>query len=144
MLLASPAVPSAGEEPCFHCSLPIPAGTDLRVQVEGSWHRVCCPGCQAIVLSITDRGLERFYRLRCDGAAGQPDAAPSEADDLAIYDDEALQAPAGFAGRLGIFRLLPSGLSEHGLAVVEITGGSSTRLLDPAPSAFTPGLAAAY
>ena len=58
-------------------------------------------------------------------------------------DDEALTAPAGFSGRLGIFRLLPNGLTEHGLSVVEI-GGGTTRLLDPAPSAFTPGLAAGY
>ena len=59
------------------------------------------------------------------------------------FDDATLTAPAGFAGRLGIFRLLPSGLTEHGLAVVELAGGSS-RLLDPAPNAFVPGIAAAY
>jgi hypothetical protein len=59
------------------------------------------------------------------------------------FDDAALTAPAGFAGRLGIFRLLPSGVAEHGLAVVEIAPGS-TRLLDPAPNAFSPGLATAY
>ncbi len=59
------------------------------------------------------------------------------------FDDTALTAPAGFAGRLGIFRLMPSGITEHGLAVVEVGAGSS-RLLDPAPAAFEPGLASAY
>jgi hypothetical protein len=58
-------------------------------------------------------------------------------------DDAALTAPAGFAGRVGIFRIMPNGLTEHGLAVVEI-GAGSTRMLDPAPVAFTPGLAAAH
>lgn len=59
------------------------------------------------------------------------------------FDDAALTSPAGFAGRLGIFRLLPNGLAEHGLAVVELAGGT-TRLLDPAPNAFSSGIAAAY
>lgn len=58
-------------------------------------------------------------------------------------DEAALTAPSGFAGRLGIFRLLPSGLAEHGLAVVELSGGS-TRLLDTAPAAFSSSAGAGY
>ena len=46
----------------------------------------------------------------------------------------------GFQGAAGIFRLLQSGLAEHGLAVVEITGGG-VRLLDAAPPRFEAGIA---
>jgi branched-chain amino acid transport system substrate-binding protein len=55
------------------------------------------------------------------------------------FDDAVLTAPEGFAGRLGIFRLLPNGLAEHGLAVVEF--GPAQRVIDPAPSTFATGVA---
>ncbi|MDE1153190.1 MAG: penicillin-binding protein activator [Micavibrio sp.] len=41
----------------------------------------------------------------------------------------------GFAGIDGIFRFRPDGLSERGLAVLEIQGGKA-RVIDPAPTAF--------
>lgn len=104
--------------------------------------------------TISPEGVDAFAR-RFEGTFGRrPGPLAGLAYDVTAlaavlarnerrFDDEVLQVPAGFAGRLGIFRLLPNGLSEHGLAVVEIAGGS-TRLLDPAPDAFAPGLAAAY
>lgn len=52
------------------------------------------------------------------------------------YPAEALTSPSGFAGVDGIFRLLPDGTSERGLAVREIARGGS-REIDPAPQAFT-------
>jgi ABC-type branched-subunit amino acid transport system substrate-binding protein len=48
--------------------------------------------------------------------------------------------PQGFQGAAGIFRLLPSGLAEHGLAVLEI-GGGGLRVLDPPPTRFEAGIA---
>ena len=50
-----------------------------------------------------------------------------------------LTDPQGFAGGAGIFRLRPDGLAEHGLAVVEIEGGT-TRVVDPAPKSFAAGV----
>ncbi len=47
----------------------------------------------------------------------------------------ALTAPSGFAGVDGIFRLLPDGQIERGLAVKEV-GDRRFRLLSPAPSSF--------
>lgn len=47
--------------------------------------------------------------------------------------------PQGFAGGVGIFRLRPDGLAEHGLAVVEAQSGGTVRVVDPAPQAFTAG-----
>ncbi len=52
------------------------------------------------------------------------------------YPAEALTSASGFAGVDGIFRLLPDGGSERGLAVREIARGGS-REIDPAPQAFT-------
>ena len=51
-----------------------------------------------------------------------------------------LTDPQGFAGAAGIFRLLPNGLAEHGLAVVENEGGA-LRVLDPPPPRFEAGIA---
>jgi ABC-type branched-subunit amino acid transport system substrate-binding protein len=47
----------------------------------------------------------------------------------------------GFTGASGLFRLRPDGLADHGLAVLEVSGGT-TRTLDPAPTRFAEGLAA--
>jgi hypothetical protein len=49
----------------------------------------------------------------------------------------------GFVGRAGIFRLLPDGRAERGLAVLEVNQGS-TQVVDPAPLAFREPLTAAY
>jgi branched-chain amino acid transport system substrate-binding protein len=49
----------------------------------------------------------------------------------------------GFAGASGLFRLRPDGLTEHGLAVLEVSGGSA-RMIDPPPTRFVDELAALY
>ncbi len=51
------------------------------------------------------------------------------------FSREAITAPNGFAGVDGIFRLLPSGVVERGLAVKEI-GSRSSRVVSPAPQTF--------
>lgn len=51
-----------------------------------------------------------------------------------------LTDPAGFSGGAGIFRLRPDGLTEHGLAIVELDSAGG-RILDPAPAAFAAGTA---
>lgn len=49
----------------------------------------------------------------------------------------------GFTGATGLFRLRPDGLADHGLAVLEVSGGS-TRTLDPAPVRFVDDLASLW
>jgi ABC-type branched-subunit amino acid transport system substrate-binding protein len=44
--------------------------------------------------------------------------------------------PQGFLGGAGIFRLLPEGLAEHGLAIVVLDGGR-IQIVEPAPGSFT-------
>jgi ABC-type branched-subunit amino acid transport system substrate-binding protein len=56
------------------------------------------------------------------------------------FTPEQLTDPQGFVGGLGIFRLRPDGLAEHGLAVVETDSGGG-RVVDPAPQVFGGGFA---
>ena len=49
----------------------------------------------------------------------------------------------GFAGASGLFRLRPDGLTEHGLAVLEVSGGTA-RMIDPPPTRFVDELAALH
>ena len=48
----------------------------------------------------------------------------------------------GFTGAAGVFRLRPNGLAQHGLAVLEVSGGTA-RVVDPPPATFVDELAAA-
>ncbi len=54
------------------------------------------------------------------------------------FETSVLTSPNGFAGIDGIFRFLPSGLSERRYAVYEVTG-SGARLVDPAARRFAAG-----
>jgi ABC-type branched-subunit amino acid transport system substrate-binding protein len=55
------------------------------------------------------------------------------------YSSTSLTDPSGFAGIDGIFRFTPDGLSERGLAVVEI-GRDEVKVVGPPPTSFgTPG-----
>jgi hypothetical protein len=47
----------------------------------------------------------------------------------------AIADPAGFAGVLGIVRLLPDGTNQRGLSLMEVTRGGA-RVLEPAPERF--------
>ena len=71
---------------CFHCTLPIPAGTSFSVEVEGKPREVCCIGCQAAATTIAGAGLTQFYAHRqpVGDAALQPRCL-----DFTVYDDPA-------------------------------------------------------
>lgn len=47
----------------------------------------------------------------------------------------AIADPSGFAGVLGIVRLLPDGTNQRGLSLMEVTRGG-TRVIEPAPERF--------
>jgi ABC-type branched-subunit amino acid transport system substrate-binding protein len=53
----------------------------------------------------------------------------------ADFSAAALTSPNGFLGAGGVFRFLPSGESQSGLAVYEVTRGGA-REVDPAPDSF--------
>ena len=55
------------------------------------------------------------------------------------FSTQALTIPSGFSGIQGIFRLRADGLSERGLAVMEV-GPAGVRVIDPPPASFDPVL----
>ncbi len=55
------------------------------------------------------------------------------------FSTERLQSSEGFSGYNGIFRFTNTGLTERGLAVMQL-GQDSLDLLEPAPSTFAPAL----
>ncbi len=59
-------------------------------------------------------------------------------DAASVYGPENLTQQGGFFGIDGIFRLLPDGTIERGLAVLELQAGGAV-VIDPAPQAFEAG-----
>lgn len=57
------------------------------------------------------------------------------------FGTQSLTDTEGFVGAMGLFRLQPDGLAQHGLAIVEVESGGSVREIDPAPSRFDDRLA---
>lgn len=57
------------------------------------------------------------------------------------YPVELLTDAEGFAGSGGIFRIRPDGLTEHGLAILEVGRGGIKAQREPAPSSFNTSLA---
>ncbi|MCR9071005.1 MAG: penicillin-binding protein activator [Alphaproteobacteria bacterium] len=59
--------------------------------------------------------------------------------DDAPFAFENLTQPSGFAGADGLFRLLPDGTNQRGLAVLRVTE-NGFRSIDPAPQSFSPAI----
>ncbi len=68
---------------CFHCGLPVPAGSVWSVAIEGVVQPMCCPGCEAVAQAIVDNGLNDYYRTRQSLPEGAAKVVP---DELGLYD----------------------------------------------------------
>ncbi len=85
---------------CFHCGLPIPAGTNFCQEINGTQRQFCCVGCRSVCNAIYAGGLEGFYdRTPSDARLAPP---PEHNKDLAFYDLDEIQAE--FVASLGIQR----------------------------------------
>ena len=98
--------------PCYHCGLPVPAGSRFEARVLEQTRAFCCPGCQAVAEAIVAGGLESYYRHRSDNAIN-PQALPKALpDELALYDrDEVQQGFVEHQGEVSETRLLIEGIS---------------------------------
>ncbi|WP_369987369.1 heavy metal translocating P-type ATPase [Pseudomonas xanthosomatis] len=98
--------------PCYHCALPVPAGSRFTAVVLGEPRAFCCPGCQAVAESIVAGGLEHYYQHRSDSSAN-PEALPKQLqDELALYDRDDLQRNfVRHEGELAEATLLVEGIS---------------------------------
>jgi ABC-type branched-subunit amino acid transport system substrate-binding protein len=122
---------------------------DPRVLAEGAlqngWFAAPAPDDLA---AFQNRFRNTFGRAPAELAALAYDAtalAVVVARDLGdrTFAPASLINAEGFAGAGGLFRLHPDGLTEHGLAVLEVSGGSA-RMIDPPPTRFVDELAAVY
>jgi len=76
---------------CYHCGLPVPAGSSYRVEIRGQSRDMCCSGCEAVAKAIVSGGLESFYDHR-DGPSRRPeDLIPEQLDKMDLFDQERLQ-----------------------------------------------------
>ena len=107
------------------------------------------PGVQDGWFALPDPGLQAQFQGRYQAAYGTPPVAVAGLayDGIAAIGAlargaagapitrEALTQPAGFAGVSGIFRLLPNGTNQRGLAVATIRAGEVV-VIDPAQRSF--------
>jgi len=68
---------------CFHCGLPLPAGSHWQAHIGGIEQPMCCPGCAAAARAIVDAGCVDYYAER--SSYGAPVEA-ADAPELALYD----------------------------------------------------------
>lgn len=76
---------------CFHCGLPVPSQTRFRVVIDGSEHRLCCHGCEAVAQAIVASGLTDYYRHRTTISRRAEDLVPEQLRGLELYDRADLQ-----------------------------------------------------
>ena len=68
---------------CFHCGLPVPAGSPWTVRIDETDQPMCCPGCEAVAQAIVDNGLTDYYRSRQSLPDGVAEIVPEA---LSLYD----------------------------------------------------------
>lgn len=97
---------------CFHCGLPVPAGSPFQATVFGEPRAMCCPGCQAVAEAIVAGGLDSYYRHRSETAAN-PEALPKAlSDELELLDRADVQQPfVEHEGELASTTLMIEGIS---------------------------------
>lgn len=74
------------EDHCYHCGLPVPAGVELVVEIDGRMRRMCCVGCQAVAKAIIDNRLGDYYRNRDALPESPREAMPAQLAGLALFD----------------------------------------------------------
>lgn len=115
----------------------IPPATLALPGVQGGWFAMPDPGLQAQFQSryqaAYGSGPVAVAGLAYDGIAAIGALARTSKGEP--VSREALTQSAGFAGVSGIFRLLPNGTNERGLAVAAIRGGQVV-VVDAAPRSF--------
>ncbi|MCL2656929.1 MAG: heavy metal translocating P-type ATPase [Betaproteobacteria bacterium] len=83
--------PASSEAVCFHCGLPIVAGANFYVEIDGAPRAMCCAGCQAVAQAIIDSGLTDYYRHRAELPESQREVLPSELGELGLFDHPNIQ-----------------------------------------------------
>jgi hypothetical protein len=111
--------------------------------LQGGWFAAPAPedlgAFESHFRSTFGRSPEQLAALAYDATALAVVVA-RDLGDRSFAPDSLINAQ-GFTGTTGLFRLRPNGLTEHGLAVLEVSGGAA-RMIDPPPRSFVDELAA--
>ena len=83
---ATATTAAAAAPDCFHCGLPAPQPTRWTAAIDDVIQPMCCPGCQAVAISIVANGLSAYYHTR-DGFSSTASLIPAE---LTLYDAPAM------------------------------------------------------
>jgi len=75
---------------CFHCGLPVPAGTSWSVVFDGAPRALCCAGCEAVARTIVEAGLAGYYRFRTAPAPTGREVVPAVLAELSVWDHPAV------------------------------------------------------
>lgn len=98
--------------PCYHCGLPVPAGSVFQARVLNEQRAMCCPGCQAVAEAIVEGGLESYYEHRSDASSNPGSLPQALTEELALYDRRDVQEPfVQHDGELASTALLIEGIS---------------------------------
>lgn len=140
-------IPEGGENLALLMRLLGPQG-HIKILGSGQWdtpETLHVPGLEgALFASTSPEGRENFEtRFQKSYGHPPPRIAGLAYDAIALamaladkgYATENLTFSQGFAGTEGLFRLMPQGLNERGLAVLEVSP-SGFRIASPAPQAF--------
>lgn len=76
---------------CYHCGLPIPAGTDILVTIDAVPRAMCCAGCQAVAEAIAANHLTGYYRHRDALPESPREAMPVALQELGLFDHPDVQ-----------------------------------------------------
>ncbi len=97
-----------------------------RARLDVAGHLTCVGASKTQVLDVA----KSYAKLGCRSIVALRGDAPDQSKGWEAHPD-------GFAGVDGIFRFLPNGLNERGLAVLEM-GRNGPQVVDPAPVSFVP------
>jgi len=102
----------ANPVPCYHCGLPVPAGSHFNARILNETRALCCPGCQAVAEAIVKGGLESYYLHRSDPATNPGTLPQALTEELELYDREDVQQPfVTYEGALASTCLMIEGIS---------------------------------
>lgn len=102
----------ASPVPCYHCGLPVPAGSSFRARVLSEQREMCCPGCQAVAEAIVQGGLESYYLHRSDTSINPGVLPQAITEELVLYDRKDVQEPfVSHEGELASTALMIEGIS---------------------------------
>ena len=112
-------------------------GLGTEPALDGAWYAAPPPSLRAAFekryRELYKNPPARLATLGYDATALA--AVLARAPQGANFSDAALTNPNGFSGVDGIFRLLPSGLVQRGLGILEVHRSGNT-VIDPAPQSF--------